>query len=64
LPFDADLLRIRAVTVDLRVQSAVEELRGADPRFFTRPGPAPGERGLVPDYAVSFTVAPRNMSCR
>ena len=27
--FDADLLRVRAVTVDLRVQRAVEELRGA-----------------------------------
>ena len=64
LPFDADLLRIRAVAVDLRVQSAVEELRSADPRFFARPGPAPGGRGLVPDYAVSFTVAPRNMSRR
>ena len=64
LPFDADLLRIRAVAVELRVQSAVEELRGADPRLFARPGPAPGGRGLVPDYAVSFTVAPRNMSRR
>ena len=62
LPFDADLLRIRAVAVDLRVQSAVAELRGADPRFFARPGPAPGVRGLVPDYAISFTVAPRNLS--
>ncbi len=64
LPFDADLLRIRAVAVDLRVQSAVEELRGADPRLFARPGPAPGGRGLVSDYAVGFTVAPRNMSRR
>ena len=64
LPFDADLLRIRAVAVDLRVQSAVEELRGADPRLFARPGPRPGGRGLVPDHAVSFMVAPRNMSGR
>ena len=61
LPFDADLIRIRAVGVDLRVQSAVAELRGADPRLFARPGPAPGGRGVVPDYAVSFTVAPRNL---
>jgi len=64
LPFDADLLRITAVAVDLRVQSAVEALRGADPRFFGRPGSAPGGRGLVPDHVVSFTVAPRNMSHR
>ena len=61
LPFDADLLRIRAVAVDLRVQSSVEELRGADPRLFARPGSARGGRGVVPDHAVSFTVAPRNM---
>ena len=61
LPFDADLLRIRAVAVVLRVQSAVEELRGADPRLFARPGPTAGRRGFVPDHAVSFTVAPRNL---
>jgi hypothetical protein len=62
LPFDADLLRIRAVAVDLRVQSAVEELRGADPRLFARPGSAPGGRLLVLDHAVSFTVAPPNLA--
>ena len=64
LPFDADLLRIRAVAVDLRVQSAVAELRGGDPRLFARPGSARGGRSLVPDHAISFTVAPRNMSRR
>jgi hypothetical protein len=61
LPFDGDLLRIRAVEVDLRVQSAVVELRGADPRLFRRPGPASGRGGTVPDHAVTFTVAPRNL---
>ena len=61
LPFDADLIRIRAVGVGLRVQSAVAELRGADPRLFARPGSVPGGRGVVPDHAVSFTVAPRNL---
>ena len=64
LPFDADLLRIRAVTVALRVQSAVEELRGADLRLFARPGPATGGRPVVPDHTVSFMVASRNMSRR
>ena len=64
LPFDADLLRITAVAVDLRVQSAVEALRGVDPLFFARPGSARGGRSLVPDHVVSFTVAPRNMSHR
>ena len=64
LPFDVDLLRIRAVAVDLHVQSAVEELRGADPRLFARPGSARGGHSLVPDHAVSFMVAPRNMRGR
>ena len=62
LPFDRDLLRIRAVEVSVRVQSGLEELRGADPRLFARPGSALGGRGAVPDYAVTFTVAPRNLN--
>ena len=61
LPFDAGLLRILAVTVTLRVQSAASELRGADPRLFARPGSAPGGRGSVPDREVTFTVAPPNL---
>jgi hypothetical protein len=61
LPFDADLLRIRAVTVTLRIQSAASALRGADPRLFSRPGSAPGGRGSVPDHEVTFTVAPPNV---
>lgn len=61
LPFDADLLRIRAVVVTLRFQSAASELRGANPRLFARPGSALGGRGSVPDHEVTFTVTPPNL---
>lgn len=62
LPFDADLLRVRAVGLELRLQSPVAELRGADPRLFARPGLALGGASVVPDYGISFIVAPRNLS--
>ena len=55
--YDADLLRIRRVGVDLRVQVAAGDLRGSDPALFIRPGTAaPGAR-WVPDYQVRFDVA-------
>lgn len=59
--YDADLLRIRAVSVQLRVQSAVAALRGPAGPLFTRGGTARGTR-LVPDREVSFVVAPRSLN--
>lgn len=64
LPFDADLRRLRAVTVELRVQSGDAMLRGADPQLFARPGSAPSGRAWVPDHAVTFTVTPPNLASR
>ena len=61
LPFDADLRRVRAVTITLRVQTADRGLRGPDPALFARPGPAVAARGQVPDLAVRVSVAPRNL---
>ncbi|MGE5815865.1 MAG: PilW family protein [Acidobacteriota bacterium] len=61
--FDPDLLRIRKVTITLRVQASDPALRGTDTRFFARPGKAsltPG--GWVPDYETTFEVTPRNMN--
>ena len=63
-PFDEDLLRVRAVVVELRVQAVQPELRGSDPRFFLRPGTASGGSMTDPDLAVRFTVAPRNLGAR
>ena len=55
LPFDADLLRIRAVACRAPAGRRPAVLRAA--RSCAR-------RARYPDYAVSFTVAPRNMSRR
>ncbi|MPZ18378.1 MAG: hypothetical protein GEV06_10765 [Luteitalea sp.] len=60
--WDADLLRVRAVRVRLRVQARDPAVRGPDPRLFVNPGHASGSRLLVSDLAWDFQVAPRNLS--
>lgn len=60
--FDADLLRVRKVRVTLRIQAAMAGLRGADPDLFIRPGTAVGGARHLPDYRVTFEVAPRNLN--
>lgn len=60
--FDADLLRVRKVRVTLRMQAASATLRGTDPALFRNPGTAQLGEKMVPDYAVSFDVTPRNLN--
>jgi hypothetical protein len=60
--FDADLLRIRAVVVTLRVQAALDALRGPAGALFFNPGTATNASRWAPDQAVRFQVAPRNLS--
>jgi len=60
--FDADLLRVRKVRVQLRVQAAKASLRGTDPALFKNKGSAPGGERHVPDYRVAFEVTPRNLN--
>jgi len=60
--FDVDLLRVRKVRVSLRMQAAAESLRGTDAALFVRPGSAQGGERYVPDYRLSFDVAPRNLN--
>ena len=60
--YDADLLRIRRVEVILRVQSALESLRGPTSTLFLRGGTATDSKKLVPDQEVKFSVTPRNMT--
>ena len=60
--YDADLLRIRRVQVTLRVQSALESLRGPTSTLFLRGGTATDSKKLVPDQEVKFSVTPRNMT--
>jgi hypothetical protein len=61
--FDDDLRRIRTVRVALRLETGVDQLRGADTRLFARPGTA-GARRLLPDVATTFEVTPRNGATR
>jgi type II secretory pathway pseudopilin PulG len=59
--FDADLLRIRIVRVTLRLQAAADDVRGVG-EWFARPGRSTGGYSLVPDFEVTFDVAPRNLA--
>jgi hypothetical protein len=62
--YDADLLRVRKVRVVLRMQVASAALRGSD-RSDTRwvnHGTSQGGAKSVPDYIVTFEVAPRNLN--
>ena len=59
--FDGDLLRIRLVRVTMRLQAAADEVRGSG-ALFTRPGRSTSGYSYVPDYEVTFDVAPRNMA--
>jgi hypothetical protein len=60
--FDADLLRIRRVTVTLRLESAAATLRGPAGPLFSRAGTSSGAHSFVPDQEIRFDVAPRNLN--
>ena len=60
--YDADLLRIRKVHVELRVQAASEAFRSTDAGLFIKPGKASASDRVIPDYRVAFEVAPRNLN--
>jgi hypothetical protein len=60
--YDADLLRIRKITVTLRVQTAVAALRGSSTLLFRNPGTVAGASQAIPDHELRFDVTPRNMN--
>jgi hypothetical protein len=60
--FDPDLLRVRKVRMTLRLQVANAQLRGTDQTLWRNPGLAQAAEKLVPDYAVTFEVTPRNLN--
>src|SRR5690606_4106339 len=60
--FDADLLRIRRVRINVRVQAALESLRGPAGVLFTYGGTSRGGERFVPDQEISFDVTPRNLN--
>jgi hypothetical protein len=58
--FDADVLRVRAVRVTLRVQASLASVRGRGVAF-AQPGTADAGWRLVPDAQVIFVIRPRNL---
>jgi hypothetical protein len=59
--WDADLLRIRAVGVTIRVQSANAALRGPASLLFAHGGTSKGGYRWLPDQEIAFYVSPRNL---
>ena len=60
--FDADLLRIRRIQVNLRVQAALSTMRGPAGVLFMNGGTATTGTKMIPDQEVTFDVTPRNMN--
>jgi hypothetical protein len=65
--FDADLFRVRMVRVSLRAQAGNETLRrarssGPGDALFMNPGTSTDRYREVPDLAIQFDVAPRNLN--
>jgi hypothetical protein len=59
--YDADLLRVRALRLTLRVQAGHPSYRGPSPRWFRKPGSASDPRSFVPDQEATFDVALPNL---
>jgi hypothetical protein len=63
--FDADVLRIRAVRVTMRVQAGSALVRGLNPPgrlLFAHPGSARSSSSYLPDRVTSFEVTPPNLN--
>lgn len=60
--FDADLLRVRRVRVNMRVQAAAASLRGPAGILFVRGGTSTSAERYVPDQEIRFDITPRNMN--
>ena len=60
--YDADLLRIRRVSVTLRLEAALSALRGPAGSLFTRGGTARAAGRWLPDQQIRFDVTPRNLN--
>ena len=60
--YDADLLRIRQVRVNIRVQAGLAALRGPAGTLFTKGGTSNSVERFVPDQEIRFDIAPRNLN--
>ena len=60
--FDADVLRIRKIAVRIRVESAIDALRGPAGVLFSRAGTARAGNRFVPDRETRFEITPKNLN--
>jgi prepilin-type N-terminal cleavage/methylation domain-containing protein len=60
--WDADLLRIRMIEVNVRIQAAPAALRGPANALFANGGTSRDVNRWVPDQEIRFQVSPRNMN--
>ena len=60
--YDADLLRIRRVSVTVRVEASLPSLRGPAGALFARAGTARAAARWVPDQEIRLDVAPPNLN--
>lgn len=59
--YDADLLRVRAIRMAMRLQAASPMVRGVGP-LFASPGTSRRPGALVPDVTLDLLVAPRALA--
>ena len=59
--FDVDLLRIRKIAVRIKVESALDALRGPAGVLFSRAGTAADGRQFLPDKELQFQITPPNL---
>jgi hypothetical protein len=60
--FDADLLRIRKIAVNVRVQAALSAMRGPASVLFRYGGTSTSATRWIPDQELKFQVSPRNLN--
>jgi len=60
--FDADLFRLRKVRVTIRAEASDAQFRGTNSTLFVRPGTSQGGSHVIPDFAMTFEVSPRNLN--
>jgi type II secretory pathway pseudopilin PulG len=62
--YDADLLRIRRVSVTLRIEASLTAFRGPAGILFSRGGNSRSARRWVADQEIRFDISPKNLSGR
>ncbi len=60
--YDADLLRVRSVVISVRVESALDALRGPAGLLFSRSGTARAGDRYAPDLEIRMRVTPPNLA--